>query len=600
MKTEKARTTGQMQSKAKQSVKTPSWSVPFLTRMRRRSRMFFWQYRAAAKIGRALTQQMSSGNIPLIDPWKGDARQGQPLATGIAPLAMLDDDWHDFHWLRDMREYGGQHARTHARRYLLEWLSRHNQWDQAIWHPMRLSSRIKSLILTWNWFGQSASESQQMQFLTSLVMQSSCLAQDLPRISSADHRIEALSALLLDHVFQQSDADISSLTRSLFAAVDKVILPDGCHASRRPDRHITCLKTLHEIRYALGMAQQRKHDQHDDHEQHSHSNAKANLARANLVRADLVRLDAVINLMGAVGRMWRLGDHELIAMRQGLNASQPQTDHILDKSGPRGKICQHADHGGYIRLASGRSVAVLNAGPSRDHLHQQMEAGGEVDAAANALEFSFQKQRILISGGYHYELSLSHPNLAELMQGTSAHSTLSIDMINSSQIDSVDQYHRGQNIRQASMTMAEVGPASGGLLGVASHDGYLNLFGLIHERKVFLTTGGQSLKGQDILRYTGEPGNIPTEATLRFHLHPRINASKTNNSTVLLKLPGSMASWKFVSKNGTVSIEDSITAINGKPQRCQQIVITVALTSIREHMEIDVSWGFMKQSKLTP
>ncbi|NBR41122.1 MAG: hypothetical protein EBT93_17200, partial [Alphaproteobacteria bacterium] len=358
-------------------------SVPFLTRVFRRSRMFFWQYLAAAKTGRALAQQMSSGNMPLMDLWKGDASLGQPLATGIAPLAMLDEDWHNFQWLRDMREYGGQHARTHARRYLLEWLSRHSQWDQTIWHPNRLASRIKSLVLTWSWFGQSASESQQMQFLTSLVMQSNCLVQDLPRIRSADSRIEVLSALLLDHAFRQSDADITSLVKALFLAIDQVVLADGCHASRRPDRHLICLKTLHEIRYALGVIQQPKPRQGHDGE----------ISNNTEIGAHLIRLDAVINLMGAVGRMWRLGDHGLIAMRQGLNASQPQTDHILDKSGPSGKICQHADQGGYIRLASGRSVAVLNTGPLREHLNQQMTAGGEIDAAANALEFSFQKQR---------------------------------------------------------------------------------------------------------------------------------------------------------------------------------------------------------------
>ena len=48
--------------------------------------MFFWQYRAAAKTVRTLTKHMSSGNMPLMDLWKGDARLGQPLATGIAPL----------------------------------------------------------------------------------------------------------------------------------------------------------------------------------------------------------------------------------------------------------------------------------------------------------------------------------------------------------------------------------------------------------------------------------------------------------------------------------------------------------------------------------
>ncbi len=125
----------------------------------------------------------------------------------------------------------------------------------------------------------------------------------------------------------------------------------------------------------------------------------------------------------------------------------------------------------------------------REHLNQQRTAGGEIDAAANALEFSFQKQRILISSGYHHEVSLSHPNLAELMQGTSAHSTLSVDMINSSQIDAVKA-----DGRQACVTMAEVGPASGGLLGSHHMTVIFPLFGLVHDRKVFLTTGGTLLR----------------------------------------------------------------------------------------------------------
>ena len=564
-----------------------AWSVPFLTQLRRRGFWFFWHYRTATRNASTLSQRIS--HAPLNDPWQGDATQGQPLANGRAPQDIFGAGWHDFAWLRDMREYGGQNARTNARRYLLEWLEQHSQWDAAVWQPMLLAHRMKTLMLTWGWFGQSAQESQQIKFLASLMVQSACLAQDLTRLRLADQRIEAISALLLDHAFRQSDSHIESLIRDVLSALDSAVFADGCHASRRVDRHIICLKTLHEIKYALGMVQQRRTK--DD----------------STITEALTTIDALINRMGGVARMWCLNKREFIAMSHGLDAALPDIEQILNMSGPRGKICQHAQEGGFIRLASARNVAIFNTGPQKQHLPRIKKAGGEADAAVGGIEFSSQGQRILISGGNSHALTASYPELAELMNGTAAHSALSIDQINVSQINAgqinarrINAGRINQDItdaRQACAIYAEVGAARGGILGVATHDGYRQLFGIFHERKIFLSTDGQTLKGQDILRYNGEPTNIPTEAVIRFHLHPRITASQTNNKTILLKLPARMVSWKFICSNGKIVLEDSITALNGKPQKCQQIVIRLPLTTIRHETEIAAAWALMKLTK---
>ena len=239
---------------------------------------------------------------------------------------------------------------------------------------------------------------------------------------------------------------------------------------------MTCLSHLHEIRYALTIIQK----SHPDHS----------------IADDINRIDILIGQMGAVGRMWRLGDTALLAMCHGLDAPATLTETVLDRSGPKGKICQHAQEGGFIRLASGRSVMVMSTAPNNAALTGMMDA----DAAANAVEFSFQRQRILISGGHHHALSKTYPNLAELMKGTSAHSTLSIDMINASQLtdqladkSSVQNRNRSPSgTRQAVSTMAECGPATGGMLAVATHNGYQSLFGALHEENCFLPQAGIS------------------------------------------------------------------------------------------------------------
>ena len=580
------------------------WSVSLFTQILRRSQFFHWQYKKAAKSARTLSQHIAATNMPMTDLWKGDASKGQPLATGITPLTMLEQQWHDFGWLRDMREYGGQNARTYARRYLLDWIMHHGYWDKTLWHPAHLANRVRLIILTWNWYGQSAPESQQMQILTSLIIQSEMLQKDLSRLADGNNQLNAISALLLDHAFRQSGHDVTDFINKVFAILDNIILDDGCHATRRLDRHMVCLSYLHEIRYALMIIQKTQPDSN--------------------IGDTLTRIDILIGQMGAVGRMWRLGDMALLAMRHGLDAPHMLTESVLDKSGPKGKICQHAHTAGFMRLASGRSVVVMNTAPHAPHALQNASSNNpasmmEPDAAANAIEFSFQKQRILISGGHHDGLFKTHPHLDELMRGTSAHSTLSIDMINASELSeplsgksfgkSSGRARSGSGSnksplaksplakRQAFSTTAECGPATGGMLAVTTHNGYQSLFGALHERKLFLTTGGNMLKGQDIIRYTGDPGNIPSEALIRFHLHPKIHASQTNNRTILLKLPASMPSWKFICSEGRINLEDSITAINGSPQRCQQIVISVALSDFREHMEVETSWGLMKLAR---
>ena len=77
------------------------------------------------------------------DPWKGQAVLGQPLASGSHPKEITPDHWHDFSWLRHMREYGGNQARTLARRFITEWIDQHQRWSQEIWHPQLLSTRLK-------------------------------------------------------------------------------------------------------------------------------------------------------------------------------------------------------------------------------------------------------------------------------------------------------------------------------------------------------------------------------------------------------------------------------------------------------------------------
>ena len=66
-----------------------------------------------------------------------------------------------------------------------------------------------------------------------------------------------------------------------------------------------------------------------------------------------------------------------------------------------------------------------------------------------------------------------------------------------------------------------------------SHDGYAAPYGLIHHRRLYLTAGGEDLRGEDRV-----DGGTPQPFVLRFHLHPDVNVSVAQNAqAAILKLP---------------------------------------------------------------
>ncbi len=524
------------------------------------------------------------------DPWKGQATLGQPLASGSHPKEIADDHWHDFSWLRHMREYGGNQARTLARRFITEWIDQNYRWSQKIWHPQLISKRLKNLILTWDWYGASASTSQQQMIITAIGVQRFALTKDWRKLTDGNNRIDALSALVLADAFLDPNPHDDAIVEELMEAHLELLLADGCHASRQPDLHIDLMQKLIETRIGLGaLASQMGAGQHSPLSGDAKSDIQSD-RKLHPFQDHLITLDDSITRMGAVARMWRHVDGQFMRI---MGSREIQTDHIdevLDRAGPKGRISPHASDAGFIRMASGRSVLMMNTSPAPWALPMVMAAGGRADAGAMALEFSNGSTPIIINAGQSKSFDKDLPDLAEALSGTAAFSTLSVDRINSS--DTKSKTAQG---RHATSDSAETGPATGGLLAEAKHNGYEKSHGLIHQRRVFLATGGNDLRGEDTLLYTGAPGLIPDQATIRFHLHPKIQASLSMGGDVILRLPSGASPWHFKASGAEISIEDSVVLGQGGLEKCLQITLTMPLATIRQDYHKTVKWALRRQ-----
>jgi len=117
-----------------------------------------------------------------------------------------------------------------------------------------------------------------------------------------------------------------------------------------------------------------------------------------------------------------------------------------------------------------------------------------------------------------------------------------------------------------------------GLVLRSAHNGYVERFGLLHQRTLLLHPNGMRLDGEDIFLPADGGNSMPSNSrddfALRFHLHPSVRANRlTDGRGVMLTTP-SRELWTFNSPEDDVDIEESVYLASPEgPRRTVQIVI---------------------------
>ena len=203
-----------------------------------------------------------------------------------------------------------------------------------------------------------------------------------------------------------------------------------------------------------------------------------------------------------------------------------------------------------------------------------------------SFEFSTGKHRLIVNCGTSPgDMALKNP-----LKSSVAHSMLTIDGKNASYIHPYSSKLKKESL----MISTERKLDSGAILLDTSHNGYYLALGIFHHRRFYLASSGDDFRGEDQLIYTGEPGDIPSEAIIRFHLHPRVRASVIKNGSSVLLRPQSGNLWRFRT-DGNINLEESIYYGSASRQKSEQIVVAVSLNSIREDGQIVIKWALRRE-----
>jgi uncharacterized heparinase superfamily protein len=450
---------------------------------------------------------------------------------------------HSFTWLAPLSAAGGEPARDLATKLVAEWLKRHARYSEPAWCAHVLGRRLINLFAHGRFMLANSDVLWRSTLFVSLREQAQMLAriskeapEGLPRLEAA--AAHALSgACLNDH-----SRRLASGLERLEPEVARQILPDGGHASRSPEALLCAYQHLAMVIDILD----------------------------SLGRPTPAGLRSARDRMAPMLRFFRLGDGALAMFNGGSEADAKMTSALLARDEVRGQPFAFAPHSGYQRLAAGRTLLVMDCGRPPEGAF-----AGAAHAGCLSFEFSTGNQRLVVNCG----AAQDGAKWAAALRATAAHSTVTLaDRSMATVMSGWPAQLLGPRLvggpdaidtnRQETMS---------GWTVDAAHDGYMALFGTIHQRRLTLSPTGTMLSGTDRLtRRTPRRGRESTPFAARFHIHPDVRVSSSQGGGAILKL-ASGEGWRFQAAGGELAIEESIYVGNSNPRRTDQLVISGTL-----------------------
>ena len=479
--------------------------------------------------------------------WPGDAKRGAAIAGGEIELSgeLIRNPsprwlppsagpewiaaWHAFGWIDDLTTAGGP-ARDAAGDLVKSWIRENTAWHDVAWRSDVLATRVFAWIAHFDEIvRRDQDHTLRRAMLTSIAAQLRHLARTASWEVRGVARLRALKGLIAGRAALGAPAArLAKVLKALEREVQAQIFPDGGHLSRNPSLQLQVLKDLIDTRAVLRAAQ---------------IETPAALQHA-------------IERMAPMLRFFRHGDRRLALFNDSLEEDGVLIDLVLTRSETKGGAPNQAPQTGFDRLQAGRSLAIMDTGRPPPRGFDEIAHAGTL-----SFEMSHERERIIVNCGTYRGPKLSWSRVA---RASAAHSVLVVADTNSIEIR--EDGSLGGGPPSIARERAE---HEGQQWISATHEGYRDRFGLTYARQLFLAANGEDLRGEE--RLTGRPG---AAFTVRFHLHPSVQASLAQEGVaVLFRLPSGMC-WRLRAAGAEISLGESVYLGSGEARKTQQVLLS--------------------------
>lgn len=499
-----------------------------------------------------LAHELYHGRFPLA---------GRIVQTGsISPFLVIPPtrEWqnalHDFGWLRHMAAAQTELANAHARSLLNDWIDicskriHGNVWDGAV-----TAGRIISWLTYSDILYEGGNSAFKKRFLRSLGLQVRYLRTVVKTMDGNEYRLLAYIALTMASLALPVSPRVMKRTIShLERELQRQILPDGGHMSRNPSILLMLLSHLIALRQCFVQTSGGVPD---------------------------VLHSAVERMLPAL-RFFQHRDQSLANFNGVGPILSDRIDLVLQSDETVGAPFSYAPYSGYQSLVKGSTTVIADTGKALKGIISQT-----ANAGCLSFEMSSGVNKFIVNCGVD---PYGPEDFRFFGRITAAHSTVTLNDISSC---------RFRRHGKADSTIA-AGPSKvivkrleqDGQSGfIALHDGYARNFNVLHQRTMMLSDDGMMLQGADsFLRANKRQAfkGAKNIATIRFHLHPDVEVSQSEEGALRLEIIGTQ-SWRF-NVDAPIQMEDSIyfCALRG-PIKTRQIVVSCDITKRNE-----VYWTF--------
>lgn len=495
-------------------------------------------------------RQLAAGNFRLaghmvetLQPWDIEP-----------PSAAFAAELHGFGWLDHLAAYGERAARLAAQGWVTDWITRFGMGEGPGWEPDLTGRRVLRWLHHGVFLTAGRSGAETTPFFAALGRQTALLSRRWGHTAPGLPRFEALTGLLCASLaLIGMEAHRDEAVRALAQACAGGIGADGTIPSRNPEDLLEIFTLLTWATEALAEA--------------------AIECPAPLTEA-LARIAPCL-------RTLRHADGGLARFHGGGRGIEGKLEQALAASGVAPAPAQPQAMG-YARLDGGRTTVIVDAARPPGG-----EAASHAHASMLAFELTSNRRPLIVNSGSGVAFG---PEWEKAGRATNSHSTLAIDGTSSARFGRPSRPEDGGaplTDGPSSVTLHHSHERDGSSL-LLSHDGYVATHGLTHVRTLDLGHDGRVLQGEDTLAVL-EPAHRARfdqalsagrlrgiGFSLRFHLHPEVDASlDMNGAAVSVALPSGEI-WVFrFDGPARMALEPSVYLEAGRlaPRPCQQIVV---------------------------
>jgi uncharacterized heparinase superfamily protein len=479
--------------------------------------------------------------------WKlpgGAADRHDPSPFSAAPL---NEAWaesaHGFGWLAHLEALGTDAAQAKARYATAHWLKTFSAFHPIGWRAHVTGRRIMSWLAHGRFLLAESDPAFRTHVLWSLARQGRHLSRTAASAPDGLPRITAASAVTLSGLcLPGSEARLAAGAHALTQELARQILPDGAHVSRCPE---ALGMVMADVLVVLGAYRARE------------------IAPPPELRRALDRMAPAL-------RFFCHGDGRLALFNGGSEGPDGWPAQLLSQDDAQGSPLDHASHVGFHRIGAGDAILIVDSGAPPAPEHSTAAHAGTL-----SFEFSHGADRIVVNCGAPLMRDMAW---RASTRATAAHSTVTVSDTSSAQVMTKGFAHAiigTQMIGGPKAVRSKRGADDYGETVLASHDGYMAVFGVMHQRSLALRADGLELKGEDSLTAPARPqGSAAVPATARFHLHPAVKPSLSADGHSVWLGTGNGA-WRFRAEGGTLALSDSIYCGDGdEVRRTSQIIIS--------------------------